>query len=538
MKKYLVLMLAALLSLGVNAQKNKVFYDSKSDIIGISGHADAIVSGFDSKFFKNDVAIGTVSLVPGKKGVTNGDQIVSQLNESKVGNKILKYILNKNGYISFDILNDRSLKNASLAEREVAEADEFASAEDQLKDNVAAQFAKNYIYLEGAGVKDSKKVWVVLRAVMDESTFQQVWNIISESSNPERVSINKLDQMDIPVELVKTGVSPSESEARARTLRDLGKQIPDFAVRGQILRQQEKAGLYAACGTANGAEKLDQMYIYRQYSKDGVNYSKKLATARIVKTEEGQSRLFTVSGGWANSKKGDIAVLHNDAHQSSNVLVAYQNKSFDITYQHESLLGMNQNGMASYLIIRAGLGWFLPSESKLSDNAIDVSTNAESLNSIPNHIYYREDKYDNLYMRYFDNWDKPIVAGLGFGYGASWSFAHIIEVMPYAMVEAQYLYGAGKEKNINAYNAIGGRVPVGCKVNLNIPTYKCQLTAGVEYNVVHFGLNEVYGNTKETSNGSKSYVIAPYSWWNKGVAEPNHMRRTGFRFYAGLRFNY
>lgn len=539
MKKYFVLALVALMSIAANAKSDKVFYDSKSDIIGISGQSGIFLSGFSSKFFKNDVELPSVTLRADKKGITNTGEVKDILNANKVGNKILKYILTgENGYISFDRLTERSLKNVSKAEDELAEAGEILSKEDELKDNVGPQFAKNYIYFETQSAKSSRIAWVVYRAVMDKETFERVLNIVMASPNPEQVSLNVLDDIDVPVECIKTGVAHTDAMVR---LRDVGMQVADFAIRGQILRMDEKGGLYADCGWKAGVEKLDQMYIYRSFNKDGENYSKKIATARVVGVEQDKSRLYTVAGGWANSKKGDVAVLHNDNHMASNVLVGYQNKSMDVYYQHDFHLGMTAAGLSSYMLARIGVSYFLDSEDKLAEKSEYISLDEDKANKVPGSIYGEQDQHGDWYINYFDNWKKPLVVGLGFGYGVSWSLAHMLEVMPYAMVEAQYFYGASKEDDIASYNAIAGRVPVGVKANFNIPSYKLQLTAGVEFNVVHFGYNDVYSGDSSDSYGNKTdkkFTIMPYEWWNKSVAEPNHIRRTGLHFYVGARFCY
>lgn len=507
MKKLLLLAFAAIMCLSASAQ-SKVFYDSKCDIIGISGHYDNLFDeSFSSKFFKNDVPLGSINLIADKHGVTNGYNVASQLTDAKVGNKILKFILNDGqGKISFDRLDQRSLANVSSAEEELAEADEFTSKEDQLKQNCSAQFAKNYIYLQTeVPDKPSKMAWIVLHVDMDGTTFEQIFN---EATTNPNLNISFIDQLNIPISFVATGTTSTTSLARNRALRDIGKKVPDFAVRGQIVRLQNQSGLYAAIGTNSGVEKLDQFHIYRQFYKNGVNYSKKIAVTRAVKAGTDYTQLFTTSGGWANSKKGDIAVLHQDAHLASNILVGYQNKFFDINYQQDIMLSMNRSGMGTNLLFQIGAAFTTESEDDLRKNSVPVDG-----------------------VDFYKHFKTPFELKLGLGYGVSWSVAHALEIMPYAMLQGNAVFASSQiENSDDDYGAVTVRIPIGVKLNLNIPSYRCQLTAGVEYNPVDFSIDPEKGKEK-----SGNY---PYSWWNDGVLKPNKMERTGLHFYAGLRFTY
>lgn len=568
MKKVLLLIMASAMFLCTVEAKRKVkpFYGSKADIIGISGDADSLIAGeYSNKFFKNDVRFDNIEIIQTDKGEIDGLALAQELNNRKAGLAILRFILDDgNGNISFERLDQRSMKNVSEAEAEVAEADENLSKEDILKANVAPQFSKNYIYFQRDSKTKVKNAWCVLHVEMDESTFEQVWNICLENGamNGEKVSISKLDVIDPQVTLVGTGLSKKDDfELKGYALRDIGKKIPDFAIRGQVSRKYSKAfpnSLTASMGTTDGVKKNDMVYFYRSKVENingqPVNVSNKLGAGRVIKLTDNEAKLLGVSGGWANEKKGDVAVLHQDKKQSSNIMFDYQNKSVGVSYQHDFLLGLTSSGLGHDLFIRFGVSYLLPSESKLKEKAgYDKTTGtAEELGYVPTEYVpanaeYGYDAEGNTYMRYFDNFKKPMLFHLGFGYGPTWKIAHMLDLMPYVMAEGEVLWGINQKTFDVSANADSQRYPTylavsirgkgGVKLSINLDKMnRYQFFVGAEYNFVNFGINEYTSTEGATSN--KRIEIYPYDWWEDGVAKANKIRRTGLDIYTGIRINF
>lgn len=533
MKKIFILTLIALTTLSIGA-KSKLFFDAKSNILSITGDGEELASeGFGGKFFINDLDLGVdKSMYYDISSGFNEEAFLGALKTSAAANKIMKYLFVKNDSLSLDLVIERARINSQSSDEEIAnvtnEGFDYLNSPEKIQDIIN----NNYLFY------NIDRSWIVFRLKGDGQEIQKLFNLWNKGAAA-------LDDIVVDIECVASGKS-KESKVRNRMLRDIGKKVPAFAVRGQTVRINDNKGLYANIGTRSGLKKLDRMLIYKQeYKEDGTPVSKQVCTTRVVKADDNQARLFTVSGKWANTKRGDIAVLHNDAHQSSNIVVGYQNKAVDLYYQHESLLGMNQHGMGSYLVIRGGAGFFLPSVSELKEKENGYSVTHDDLKDYyGNAVFSYYDNNDNDkwdanepgFVKYFDNWKKPIILNIGAGYGASWSLGHMVEIMPYAMGELQWLTASSKDKKIESYSALSIRMPVGVKVNLNIPSYKCQLTAGIEYNVFSYDPSTTPSTSKDKDG--KYTTVFPTSWWDKCVAEPNNMSRKGIHFYAGIRFNY
>lgn len=569
-----LLFAAACCSFSANAEKKRTFYNEKNDIVGISGDVAKLLGGTEymHHFFSNNVIFSTDSIkvaeirktkIDGKNCYVDVEKMIAELNGLKAGNAVLKYILNDNGKVSFERLQNRTLINSNQKEIEVANENQFVDPKVELRQNVGPQFAKNYIFFQQpSAFKGGKNVWVLFRANMDEATYDQVYNLLPEEGD---LPISKLDELDIPVEYVASGLSKQDNEELSGyTMRDLGLMVSDFAIRGDISRKNfegnDSKKLYANVGTLEGVEHLDRMYIFRPaVNRKGELYSHLVGAARVVKESDDKVRLYTYAGGFANSKKGDVAVLQHDKRMSTSFALGYQNKSVNFNFQFEYLLGMTPAGMGHEFFVRIGTGWFLPSESKLMEGAnyVDgylteacVPVDMEQLAGIRgvggiNLVY---DQYDNYYTRYFDSFKKPIPIRIGVGYGPTWNFAHLIELMPYVGVEMEMLLGFNRgvftetnNKVKTDYATASFRVPLGARVAFNLNKKgNSQLFLGAEYFLLNYGLELYKGMEDKQGDGTDkgSMAILPYSWWHDGVATHNGLSRKGLHAYAGFRFNF
>lgn len=576
MKKTLFIVLLICMSIQAYAGKGKVFFDAKNNIVSITGDASIFTSSsFGSKFFLNDVDLDVNDgRYLDKKGYDK-EGLLQELQSSGAALKIMRYLyVGKDGKLTQDLLRQRALKNTSDFDEEVAEAEQISEGETGINaalmspEKMQEIVNNNYIFFRND--RGNKIYWIAFRLVGNDDDILKIRNEIFDGEKDPAV----LDSLNVTIEYVADGKRRKGSsfwddllsdigvdvdratDNSALLMRNIGKKVPAFVIKGQTMRHEDSNGLYVNIGTNSGLREMDQMVVYRSVwsKKLEKNISKKVCTTRIISAEQEQARLYTIAGGWANTKRGDMAILKPDAHMASLITVGYQNKAVDVNYNHDFLLGMNSSGISYYALARAGVAWYLPSESSLKEKDQLVMFDTEEFPPNLKPVGYL-DTSGNAYMFYLDNFSKPVVFNLGVGPAASWHFAHKIEIMPYVMAEAQLLYapkivekektgsstGKGEESNLDISGYMTGsiRFPVGCRVNINL-AYPFQLTLGAEWNVYEAKYNYLEKTDKEkeqsTTEKEKGSYIHPYYWWNNSVAKPNGMTRTGLRIYAGLRW--
>lgn len=480
MKKKIVLSL--LMVMAFTCMNAKRFYDSKSQIIGISGNINELVSGgFTVKFLKNDIPLPLEASFKGRK--FNKQELLKAFERERTGKKLLDMLFQFDGNsLSEDLLKERALQNVQLMDDERANVG-VIDKETILKEDYLPILQNNYIFLtrkinigksfgqqlllsqspemESEIKGDRYKVyWIVFKVMINKEILDQVFNCWN--------NIERYNQIDVPIEYVASG-SFKETDAKADEIRNLlarsvQRKVEAFAIRGQVI---DNHPLMANIGIANGLCQGDRMNIYRQaMNKEGKLISAKIASARAGNVEKNKSRLFAISGSSASYKKGDIAVLRMDRgigqSISYNTLnLEYDMKCHGITYTFDKRQHFSKLGISTYYLVSFGLAF-----DKSNSPSVELNKGIE---------------YD----------ETPMYIDPGIGIGLGKTFFSRMEIMPYLKIH--YMIGIGEEDDFD-YFSQAVRVPVGVQANVNL-FHPLQLTFGMEYNFMLTKDGETWGDS-------------------------------------------
>lgn len=486
----------------------KYFFDYKCQIVGISSNNPDITVGFKDKFFDNNIDFSSYMVVESKNRL-DAYATLKKLQNANAGKMVLDYLLCYNGKsISDSLISERAYINRSLYDEEVASMDMKAANKESLKEllreNHIDVLKNNYIYLESRYI--SKVYWAVYHVDIDEEVYQNVLATTTNMQNYNRIKVN--------ISLVAQGKSKDSDNMRNRLLRDISKKVAPFAIRGQVTRE---GGLGAYVGYKSGVWRDDRMYIYRQKGEGDEARSVKVATVRVTKADADDCKLYTIAGGFANSKKGDVAVLREDTRNNLSFYGMLDPEAYTFNFMYDHASHHTSAGTASHFLFQLGGGAF---------------KNFDKYNyAIPLNVYDF-----NTYV-----FKAPVIAQIGIGYGYSWTLLHRLNIMPYVLLQSENLFMARmstdsdvkvlkKDSKGNYSETTPGplwgtsvKTPVGVKVSLNL-AYPVQIFAGAEYNFYNFGIK----NSKDDATS--------YETINKHYLEPSGYKRTGLNLYAGLRF--
>jgi hypothetical protein len=486
-----------LFSLSLPAQaKSKVFYDAKSNIIGVSGAYESVERyGYEEKLFENPVQISTALPTPAdaKKGFseTQATEVLNSLNAERVGNKVLRYLFTNGGsssQLSDDLLKQRALQNIQRGDLEFAN-ENYKSASDVLREDYLPILAHNYIYLETKSGTD-RIAYMVFHVCIDNEVLNDVYNTWE---NPAGLS-----KIDVPVELLAYSIEKIDDEY-AKMNSSLAKNATAFAIRGQII-QRNPAKIDA--NSTNGVKKGDLVTVYnQQMDKEGQMYSKRISRARVCAVDTVDSRLYFVAGTRGNRKKGDIAVVTRDKRMAISVEGTWSVHNYGAQLDYDYQVGYTKVGLVHHA---------------LADIAISV-TDKPSENFTINGSS--------------QTFKSPVFANIGIGYGISKVFAGFLEVMPYFLVqgEAGIMFNKDSLKtdanssDTKSITGIAFRAPVGVRLDFNIAyPWQITLTGGYAFNWGYNDDNDFY----------KSY--API----KEASELIGAKRNGLFLAAGIKWHF
>lgn len=446
-----------LLPVSVQA-KDRPFYDSKSNIVGVSGAYDQLVEyGYGEKMFENPVKLKTSLSAPvNKKGYSDFqvNSVLESLNGENAGNRVLRYLFADGDQLSEDMVQQRALKNIQRGDIEFANAN-YKDAKDVLRDDCLPILTHNYIYLEYR--TDKYIAYMVFHVCIDKDVRDQVYATWG--------NIRGLDRISVPVEFVAMDVvkfDPKKVDYSAIS-RSLAKNAEAFAIRGQIL-QRNPAKIDA--NSQNGVHKGDMVSIYSQrMDNSGKLYSKRISRGRICGVNSKTSQLYFIAGSRGNRKNGDIAVVTRDKKMAVTIDGMWQPHCYAAQVGYDIQIGYSRAGFVSHF---------------LSDLAFAMTDKpGEDFN------------FEGLEPTY----KSPVFLNIGIGYGLSKVFGGFLEVMPYFM--AQYEIGMMFDKDSfkydenDAYNnnkstdIVGSsiRVPVGLRLDINIAyPFQLTLTGGYAFN--------------------------------------------------------
>ena len=529
-----------LTSMGASA-KDKVFFNSKSNIIGISGNYRILTyGGFTSKLVNNPIEVDMPN------GNMSSASMCQKFNSQNFGKKLLDYLFMYNGYsLSLKLLEERAYSNAQNQDKECAEYGVVKKEYILKGDEAITEILKNnFIFVDIPKHEGSRKrTWYVFKVDINNETLKEVYNSWND--------MNKYNQIKPKVIFVasgkykdtttgnsfvgtKAGAQPllssstireaflgseisqtieeskqnvRQSRTSRRLIKSLSKKVPEFTVRGQIV---SRAPFIANVGSNNGIRNCDRMIIYRaKQDKEGNTYSSRVATVRACGTTADSTHLYTFAGGQASYKQGDAAVLQPNRNSSYSILANYMNHSYGINITYDHRLTLSKNGMSKYIMTNFGVGIYDGYKKKLY------------VTNVGNLVH------------------SPILFNVGLGYGLGFEFAHSVELVPYFMAQYEGAYFAGKKyketpkhftddysdddsnnkKNVYANSA---RIPVGIKAHINI-LYPVQLVVGAEY---VFNIKISHVSNKNPDDPDKFFY------------KPLNYKRSGLNLLAGLRFNF
>ena len=237
----------------------RLFFDSKSHMVGISGSYSEIVDGgFSAHFFQNEVALPSEARsVLG--GAYDRDALLDAFQREQTGKKVLDYLFSRTGNkLSISRLTERAMENVLLEDEERASVGAL-SKEDILQgdDYILPILENNFIYLQRQDSEKTDRVhWILFKVMINQEIFNQVYNTWEDPSS--------YDQIRVPVKYVASGrfkIDKSGQDTNNRHLRAISKRVPEFAIRGQIVGRNP---IQTDVGTHNGLKNSDKMYIYRQ----------------------------------------------------------------------------------------------------------------------------------------------------------------------------------------------------------------------------------------------------------------------------------
>lgn len=491
MKRYiLTTLLAGFLAAPISA-KEKPFYDSKSNIVCITGNYNLLAYG--NKYRKVEVEI------PDSCSSYSGKQLCKILNDQKIGKQILDYLFCYNGTsLSEERLKDLALQNVLKSDDERA-AIGVISKDDILKEDYLPILENNYIFL--VSTVSGKKIWNAYKVEIDKDVLEQVFNCWDDMS--------KYNQISVPVSLVASDkakmtydVDTQKHVLKNKTKRKMSLKVPAFAIRGQVTGRNPFA---TNIGHVNGLKSCDKVAIYRTKEKNGKMYSSKVSTTRACNVNDSTANLYTFAGGQASYKKGDVAVYQPSRNSSWTISGNYMDHSYNLNFTFDHRLKLSPVGISQYFMLMMGVGGYEKSEKRL------YATNNGSL------VY------------------SPIIANFGLGYGIGYEFAHCIEIQPYVQAQWEGMFFTKKESS--PYDGTDGasyasgatsnsvRFPLGARVNLNI-CYPVQLVVGAEY-IFNVKFKVAKDTEKRVHNDPEKFFF-----------EPTGYKRDGLNIYAGLRFNF
>lgn len=481
------------------------FYNPKNVLLGVTGDLNIIdIIGFEQKFFKNEVEIS----VP--ENLYDGKKIAQALNSAGVGKQILDYLFQYNGQgLSEEMLRERAFKTAQTFDKELAEVG-LIDKNTILREDLLPILENNYIVLKTSEVKVKKEgktktinKWHVFKVDINQETWDQVYNCWD--------NMDLYNQIEVPIVHLSSGKCRDDLYSETN-YRDIGKAVQAFTIRGQIASHHP---LSIGIGENAGLRDQNRMYVYRtSLNKKGLPVSKKVCTVRVGEINADTAWVYTIAGGFASRKRGDVAVLKNGGEIGHTFTAHLMDGTYGFDYTSDILWSNNRRGMAHYLTLSLGASAYA--------------------NDWKNEYLYEKNN-DAALLR------SPIVANAGLGWGMGFTMFHCLEIVPNLQLQYEGLFFRVKERLTPAGSAggIGGmrpnsssaekvpyiahslRLPVGVKFNVNL-FYPVQLQLGATYDVVAFKLN---------SSEDFGYKDA-----ENVFLKPNGHSRSGLNFFVGFRF--
>lgn len=505
------------------------FFDSKSQIIGITGDYDALVkAGFKNKVFENpiflsDIIIPEIDNKHKKKGFTEEQiqTISQQLVDKKVGKQILDYLFNAtNGHPNETLLNERALKNSQTADIERANVS-FLNTETVLKDDYLPILENNYIYFEKWN--DKWRSFIIYRVNIDKDVLNKVYTYWNEP--------DLYNQIQVGIELLSSGaVKESSGDYGINGVEDIdvnfvnkiSKEFNQIAIRGQLVNRNPATAVFPSKGAVNVC---DRVSIYRQSMNDnGTMVSKRVSRALVCDTIDNRCNLIFVDRIKGSYKDGDWVVKEPYHNMGLGFYLNFypgEKKCYGLSGMIDWRMKLYKSGISLHLLGRLRLD----TNSKEFDELKDASKEENER---------EREKHSSFFA--FNG---------GMGLGVSYNLLGWFEVMPYfiALTDIVYVndvskinldeYGNETESKSQMGLALGVTGGVRCDINI---WYPVKLSLGVEYSPF-WGLNLGKQKKYEGDNQLIGDLVNGINWRNyKDLVNEYGLNRTGFAVYAGIKW--
>lgn len=383
--KYLIAILLLCIMATPLSAKKKVFYDSKSNIVGITG---------DYQLLENTEKFYSLGITPDCPKNISPKEICKYWNQSNLGKKVLDALLDYNGTsLSEEKLKDLALKNVLKADDERA-AIGVIGKENILKEDYLPILENQYIFInecikERPGLGDKAR-WSAYKININKDILEQVFNSWND--------MEKYNQIKVTISYIASGVAKNDN------------------IRGQVISRHP---FRMNIGYVNGIDDRDKVVIYRTKEKNGELYSSRVSTARACNVMDSIANLYTFAGGQASYKRGDIAVYQPSQNASWTISANYMDHSGNLNFTYDHRFKLSPAGISQYFIMMFGVGGYEKSEKRL------YST-------------------DNGALVY-----SPLITNLGFGYGIGYEFAHCLEIEPYVLAQWETMFFISKKASPN-----------------------------------------------------------------------------------------
>lgn len=294
MKYLIVTMLLCILATPLSAKK-KPFYDSKSNIVGITG---------DYKFLQFADKYYSLGIVPDCPSGMSPKELCKHWNEENLGKKILDALLDYNGTsLSEEKLKELALQNVLKADDERASIGVIGK-ENILKEDYLPILENQYIFINQClkeRIDGDKARWSVYKVNINKDVLDQVFNCWND--------MERYSQIKVTISYIASGEAknasnywdtnrdenkPIEQYLKTKTRRKIAYEVPALAIRGQVVsRHPFKMNI----GGSAGIKDRDKVAIYRAKEKNGKMYSSKVSTTRACGVADSSAYLYTFAGG-------------------------------------------------------------------------------------------------------------------------------------------------------------------------------------------------------------------------------------------------
>lgn len=434
-----------------SASAEKVFYDSKSWTVNVFGDYKYLSDqecGAKMDCFSLSVPSYVAPQEVNYNKAFNEDfceSIAKTLTRDGYGKKVLDILTNYG--TSEATLRKLALKNAQIADKELgmaSRAAETRSLNEILEEDCYPILMHNYIVVNVTTVGKHKQVnqYGDEVTVFGTYTHPVIFRVDIDRKFAEEIMHHLgSDYYKIP--------SPKIVYVTSKMYyNDIIKEAPDFAIRGVLLRRNPAR---ISIGENADIKKGDLVSIYSQrINKNGEQYSKRISRARVCGVWDDEAQINFEANTAGNRKNGDIVVKTPDSKSRWGIAATWMPHTWGGEVRYDYKAGFTKSGIIHHLLIDLGAS---VSEHPGDTFLVPYDPSRPSINTL-------------------SEYDAPIFANFGIGYGIGKTFLGFIDVMPFVVVQYDMgLMFEAKASNSDTSKPLVGsavRAPIGLRVSCNV----------------------------------------------------------------------